>query len=293
MQITLKNANRMAKLKTTQRLAIKYYRTKFKILTSISKRTAAEKAFELFCTPQIRNKKKLPKIFETAEKLQLKVDGIIVRGWRFNHPAERKVLILHGYESSVTNFDRYVKPLVNKGYEVLAFDAPANGRSDGKQITLPLYSKMIKEIHKKFGPVQSYMAHSFGGLAVSLALEEIDHTDDYRLALIAPASETRTAINTFFSFLKLSPDIREDFEKIIVKKGGVHSDWYSIARAIKNIKAKVLWVHDEDDDVTPLSDAMVVKEANYPNVEFVITKGLGHRRIYRDNKVVKAIVDFL
>lgn len=293
MQITLKNANRMAKLKTTQRLAIKYYRTKFKILTSISKRKAAEKAFELFCTPQIRNKKKLPKIFETAEKLQLKVDGIIVRGWRFNHPAERKVLILHGYESSVTNFDRYVKPLVSKGYEVLAFDAPANGRSDGKQITLPLYSKMIKEIHKKFGPVQSYMAHSFGGLAVSLALEEINHDDNYRLALIAPASETSTAINTFFSFLKLSPDIREDFEKIIKQKGGVHSDWYSIARAIKNIKANVLWFHDEDDDVTPLSDAIQVKEANYPNVEFVITKGLGHRRIYRDNKVVKAIVEFL
>jgi len=283
----------MTKMKTTQQLAINYYRTKFKILTSISKRKAAEKAFELFCTPQIRNKKKLPKIFETAERLQLKVDGIIVRGWRFNHPAERKVLILHGYESSVTNFDRYIKPLVNKGYEVLAFDAPANGRSDGKQITLPLYSKMIKEIHKEFGPVQSYISHSFGGLAVSLALEEINHTDEYRLVLIAPASETRTAINTFFSFLRLSPDIREDFEKIIVQKGGVHSDWYSIARAIKNIKAKVLWVHDEDDDVTPLSDAMVVKEANYPNVEFVITKGLGHRRIYRDQNVVKAIVDFL
>ena len=283
----------MAKLKTTQRLALRYYRTKFKILTSISKRKAAEKAFELFCTPQTRNKKKLPKIFESAERLHLKVDGIIVRGWRFNHPAERKVLILHGYESSVTNFDRYIKPLVNKGYEVLAFDAPANGRSDGKQITLPLYSSMIKEIHKKFGPVQSYMAHSFGGLAVSLALEEITHDDNYRVALIAPASETRTAINTFFSFLKLSPDIREEFEKIIVQKGGVHSDWYSIARAIKNIKAKVLWFHDKDDDVTPLSDAIQVKEANYPNVEFVITKGLGHRRIYRDNKVVKAIVDFL
>ena len=283
----------MAKLKTTQQLAIKYYRTKFKILTSISKRKAAEKAFELFCTPQIRNKKKLPKIFETAERLQLKVDGIIVRGWRFNHPAARKVLILHGYESSVTNFDRYVKPLINKGYEVLAFDAPANGRRDGKQITLPLYSKMIKEIHKKFGPVQSFMAHSFGGLALSLALEEINHDDNYKVALIAPASETRTAINTFFSFLKLSPDIREDFEKIIVEKGGVHSDWYSIARAMTKIKAKVLWFHDEDDDVTPLSDAIQVKEANYPNVEFVITKGLGHRRIYRDNEVVKAIVDFL
>ncbi len=283
----------MAKLQTTQRLALRYYKAKFKILTSISKRKAAEKAFELFCTPQIRNKKKLPKIFETAERLQLKVDGIIVRGWRFNHPAERKVLILHGYESSVTNFDRYVKPLVSKGYEVLAFDAPANGRSDGKQITLPLYSKAIKEIDKNFGPVKSFMAHSFGGLAVSLALEDITHTEDYRLALIAPASETRTSINTFFSFLQLNPSIREEFEKIIIQKGGVHSDWYSINRAMENIKAKVLWFHDEDDDVTPLSDTMKVKESNYPNVEFVITKGLGHRRIYRDNKVVKAIVDFL
>ena len=62
---------------------------------------------------------------------------------------------------------------------------------------------------------------------------------------------------------------------------------------MKHIQAKVLWVHDEDDDVTPLSDAMKVKAENYPNVEFVITKGLGHRRIYRDNKVTQLIVDFL
>ncbi|MEO5947326.1 MAG: alpha/beta hydrolase [Chitinophagaceae bacterium] len=283
----------MAKLKTAQRLVLRYYKTKFILLTSISQRKAAEKAFELFCTPQTRNKKKLPKIFETAERLQLKVDGITVRGWRFNSPAERKVLILHGYESSVTNFDRYVKPLVSKGYEVLAFDAPAHGRSDGKKITAPLYKETIKEINKNFGPVQSYIAHSFGGLAISLALEDINHTEDYRLALIAPASETITAINFFFSFLQLDNSLRDEFEKIIFQNGGVDSDWYSINRAMKNIKAKVLWVHDEDDDITPLSDAMKVKESNYPNVEFVITKGLGHRRIYRDNKVVKAIVDFL
>ncbi len=98
------------------------------------------------------------------------------KGWRWNHPAERKLLILHGYESSVTNFDRYIRPLIKKGYEVLAFDAPAHGRSGGKKITAPLYKRMIQEIHKKYGPVQSYMAHSFGGLAVSLALEEISHT---------------------------------------------------------------------------------------------------------------------
>lgn len=280
-------------MKLSQRLALKYIRTKFKLLTTISKKKAAEKAFELFCTPQRRNKKPLPKIFEQAEKLQLRLDGSTVQGWRWNHPAERKLLIIHGYESSVINFDRYVRPFIKKGYEVLAFDAPAHGRSGGRKITAPIYKEMILEIHKKYGPVQSYMAHSFGGLTVSLALEEINHTTDYRLVLIAPATETTTAINTFFKFLKLDPAIRIEFEKIIIKNGGVSSEWYSIRRAMKHIRAKVLWVQDEDDDVTPLEDVLKVKAENYPNIEFVITKGLGHRRIYRDNKVTKSIIDFL
>lgn len=280
-------------MKLSQRLAIGYIRTKFKLLSSISKKKAAERAFELFCTPQRRNLKTPPKVFEEAEKLQLKVDGIPVKGWRWNHPAERKTLIIHGFESSVVNFDRYIRPLTRKGYEVLAFDGPAHGRSGGKQITAPLYKKTILEICKQFGPVQSFMAHSFGGLAVSLALEEIKHTGSYRLVLIAPATETSSAITSFFEFLRLDTAVRPEFEKLILKKGGVGLEYYSISRAIKHIRAKVLWIHDEEDDTTPLSDALKIKEQNYPNTEFVITKGLGHRRIYRDNNISKKIIEFL
>ncbi len=280
-------------MKLSQRLALRYIRTKFKLLSAISKKKAAQKAFELFCTPQSRNKKKIPKVFEEAEKLKFDIQGNMVRGWRFNHPAERKVLILHGYESSVINFDRYIKPLIKKGYEVLAFDAPAHGRSGGKKITAPLYKATIQKINKLYGPVQSYMAHSFGGLAVSLALEEISHNQDYRLVLIAPATETTTAIDSFFRFLQIDSSVQPEFEKIILKQGGVSSEWYSIKRAMKHIRAKVLWFQDEDDDTTPLSDVLKVKDQNHSNIEFVITKGLGHRRIYRDNKVTKSIIEFL
>lgn len=280
-------------MKFSHRLALGYIRAKFKLLSSISKKKAAEKAFELFCSPQHRNLKKPPKIFDEAEKLKLKVEGITVKGWRWNAPADRKVLIIHGFESSAVNFDRYIRPLIRKGYEVLAFDAPAHGRSGSKKINAPLYKKMLMEIHKKFGPVQSFMAHSFGGLAVSLALEEINHTTDYRLVLVAPATETVTAIDTFFKFLKLDPAVRPEFDKVIIKKGGVSPSWYSIRRAMKHIRAEVLWLHDEDDDTTPLSDVLKVKAEKFPNIKFVITKGLGHRRIYRDNKVTKMIIDFL
>ena len=280
-------------MKLIQQLALRYYKAKFRFWSAISKEKAAEKAFALFCTPQSRNRKKLPRIFSTGEAISLIVEGITVRGWRFNHPSTRKLMILHGFESSVINFDRYIKPFIRKGYEVIAVDAPAHGRSGGKKITAPLFKKTIIEVNRKFGPVESYLAHSFGGLALALALEEISHTADYRVALVAPATETTTAIDSFFTFLELDNSIRTAFEKVIVQAGGVSSSWYSIRRALKNIRAKIRWFHDEDDDTTPLSDVLKVKEENHPNVEFVFTKGLGHRRIYRDNKVSKAIIEFL
>lgn len=280
-------------MKLSQRLALKYIRTRLKLLSSISKKKAAEKAFELFCTPQQRNKKALTKNFEQAESLHFKIEGITVRGWRWNNPSEKKVLILHGFESTVVNFEKYFKHLIAKGYEILAFDAPAHGRSDGKQINAPLYKRFIHEIEKRYGPVQSFIAHSFGGLAVCLALEEMTHTENNKVILVAPATETTTSIDGFFKLLRLDQATRLEFDKIIFNASGVPPSWYSIRRAMKNIHAKVLWLHDEDDDITPLSDVLKVKAENHPNIEFVITKGLGHRRIYRDNKVVKTIIDFL
>ncbi len=62
---------------------------------------------------------------------------------------------------------------------------------------------------------------------------------------------------------------------------------------MKHIRAKVLWIHDEEDKTTPVSDVLKVRSENFTNIEFVITKGLGHRRIYRDNKVSKLVIDFL
>jgi Serine aminopeptidase, S33 len=280
-------------MKVAQKIAVSYIRAKFKILASVSKKRAAEKAFDLFCTPQTRNKKELPAIFKEAEKLLFKFNDTPIRGYRFNKGGTRKVLILHGYESSVINFDRYVKPLIKKGYEVLAFDAPAHGRSGGKKISAPAYKKMIIEINKTYGPVESYMAHSLGGLALALAMQEIKHDENHRLAFIAPATETTTAINFFFKFLRLDEGIRKEFDLHILKLSGSPASAYSVALAMKKINASVCWFHDEDDTVTPLADAMTVKEKNYPNVKFVISKGLGHSRIYRDNKVIKSVIEFL
>jgi len=137
------------------------------------------------------------------------------------------------------------------------------------------------------------MSHSFGGLALGLALAEMPQDENYRAVFIAPSSETSTAVDNFFNFLQIGNGVREEFEKVIVAESGHPVSWFTLQRTMVDIKAKILWVHDEDDSITPLRDALKVKAENYPNAEFVITKGLGHSRIYRDAEVTRLVVDFL
>jgi pimeloyl-ACP methyl ester carboxylesterase len=282
-------------MRLVQTLVLKYTRTKFKLLSSISKRKAAGKAFVLFCTPQHRNRKPLPPVFQDAEQLEFGFKGYTIRGYRWNHDAQsnKRAQILHGFESSVVNFDRFIKPLLKKGYEVIAFDAPAHGRSSGRMINVLTYKEMILFVYRNFGPVTSYIAHSFGGLSLALALEEIDHDANTSVVLIAPAAETTTAIDNFFHLLQLDKGVREEFDQVIRSIEGKGPEWYSINRASAAIKASVLFLQDKDDHMTPLKDVVPIQKKNLPNFRFIITEGLGHRRIYRDARVSKEVIEFL
>ena len=277
----------------TKRLALKFVRIQLRMLSFINKRKAAEKAFQLFCTPQFRTKKRLPSIFEQAEKLEFDFNKEIIRGYRSNHPSKKKALILHGFESGVVNFERYVGPLIKKGYEVLAFDAPAHGNSTGKTITVVVYKNLIRLIWEKYGPVDSFLAHSFGGLALSLALEEIQHNTSTKIVLVAPAAETRRAIDNFFQLLRLNDEVRKEFDMLIEEIGNKPPEWYSVSRAAAQIRGQILFLQDKDDHTTPLSDVKAIMDKNYPNFQFIISEGLGHRRIYRDETSISKIIDFL
>lgn len=281
------------KMKLAKRLAINYIRTKLNVLGRVSKRKAAEQAFRIFTTPPTRVTKELPVIFKKAEKLSFDFNSVKIAGYRWNAPQEKKVLILHGFESSVVNFDKYISPLLKKGYEVLAFDAPAHGRSGGKIINAVDYKNFILYILQQYGPITSFISHSFGGLALSLTLEETPHDKTWKAVFIAPATESTTAMQQFFSLLKLDGELKKEFETLIEEANGKPLSWYSVARAADHIRAQVLFLQDKKDMQTPYADVEPIMQKGYPNFQFRITDGLGHRRIYKDASTIKAIMDFL
>lgn len=282
-------------MKISQKLALRYTRAEINILSLAAPRKAAIKAFRLFCTPQQRVGKKGPAFFEGGQALSFHYDGHTVRGhrWLPEGPARKKVLIAHGFESASRPFTPYISALVEKGYEVVAFDAPAHGRSGGRRILLTGYVSILRSIEQNYGPFHSYLGHSLGALALTLFLENSHHNKVTRLVLVAPAVETLSAVNNFARLFRLSPQVVKEMDDYVQETTGHHFDWYSLRRAMHHVNAATLYIQDEDDRITPLSEAMAIKADGHPNIKFLFTKGLGHRRILKDGNVAGRIIAFL
>jgi len=280
------------KMKLSQRLVITYYKTKIHTIGLVSPRKAAEMAYQLFCTPRKPAKKlKEPPLFHKAEKLQLLVNGITLKGFRFipPHPNGKKILILHGFSSYSYKFEKYVSLFKKQGFEVVAFDAPAHGLSEGKLINALIYKEAILKIEEAFGPFYGLMGHSLGGLAGSLAFKEFSNQSQRRLVLIAPAIKTDSAIQHFYSLLSVDQKFKNAFEQIISEMTHETIDNISVTYAIKHIKSPILWMHDKDDKICLFDDVLPIIDEKHTNIQFIITEGLGHSRIYKEASISNTI----
>lgn len=279
----------------SQRIIIKYYRTKLHLLQSFSPQKAADYALKLFFTPYnpCHNVER-PAIFHKGEKLSFRHHENNIHGfrWKSTLANAKTVLICHGMNSCSYRFEKYIQLLLQHNYHVLAFDAQAHGQSEGKILNALIYSEIILAIEKLYGPLYGIIAHSLGGMAATFAMEQLNCTNK-KVVIIAPATETSSSLNGFFHLLKLSPSLRPHVEVAITKVRGNDVAWYSSARAVQHIQSKVLWIHDKDDTICVYKDTLPIQKMQLPHVEFMITKGLGHNKIYRDAQVQKTIMKFL
>ncbi len=284
------------KMKLAQRLLIGYYKTKLKTLAVVSPRKAAEAAFRIFCTPHsAKPPKKSPPVFHKAEKISLVSEGSRLQGYRWQSEKSnaRKILVVHGFRSYAWKFEKLIILLRKEGFEVLAFDAPAHGHSEGKLINAYLYKNAILSIEKEFGPLYGIIGHSLGGLAAALAFEEMERHVERKLVLVAPATETISAIQHFFEMISVDKKVEDEFYNLIKEMTGKPVSYFSVSRIVRDITGSVLWVHDRQDTICPFRDVQPLLTENLRNVRFLITEKLGHSRIYKEQWVAAEMVGFL
>jgi len=284
------------KLKFKQRVILGYYKARIRTIGIVSPQKAASIAFDLFSTPfKSKSKRIIPPIFHKAIPISIQQNKLTIRGfrWESTQPNAKKILIVHGFSSYAYKFAKYVNALRKEGFEVLAFDAPAHGDSDGKKINALIYRDTILAIEEKFGPLYGIIAHSLGGLAASLAIELLSNQEKRKLVLIAPATETKTAVEHFFTLIPSDPKIVMAFNQHIEQIAQKPISYFSVARVARTATAKILWVHDQEDNVCTFNDVKPLLSEQIDRLELLITKGLGHNNIYKDNSTKDKIIQFL
>lgn len=215
-----------------------------------------------------------------------KVAAMQVWSWGEGPP----VLLVHGWNGRGTQLGAFVAPLVARGYRVVMFDAFGHGNSEGNRSSLPELAANIHQLVEELGGVYAIIAHSLGGAATTFALARGMPVE--RAVFVSPPSDPREYLKAFTSALQIDEPLRERVKQRIERRVGVTMEALHVTAIAPSMQVPLMVIHDEDDKEVPVAAAHSIAAA-WPTAELVITKGLGHQRILRDQHVRDVAVRFV
>jgi pimeloyl-ACP methyl ester carboxylesterase len=255
-------------------------------------RTVAHAA-RIFQTPLPSSRERAAYALTTmsARKETVQVDGESIATYVWGDPSTQPyVLLAHGWSSMGLRWENWAPHLLAKGWAAVAFDQPGHGRSGGSLCTLPDFVRTLTAIGRHYGDAEGVIAHSLGGAAVTLALD--DGWTAKRVVLIAAAADPQAATRRFARFVRLGEHLRPSLHDVLAERTGVPIDDLHIRHHAPKRTQPALIVHDVFDRDVPVEEGELYASL-WPGATLLKTRRLGHRRIVDDESVIAAALAFL
>ena len=201
-----------------------------------------------------------------------------------------KIVLVHGWSSRATNFYEIIEKLILLDYNVYAFDAVAHGESKGIITNIPELIKTLEELIQEWGPVEAILGHSGGGFASAYVVAQ--NRQIKKLILISSFNKVTDVFKKYFEMIQLGEKARLLMLGYFTKLTGKKVQELSGELSAQAIRAKTLVIHDRNDKEVQVEDSIDIAK-NLKNGQLILTEGLGHRRILRDEMVINELVNFL
>ena len=260
-------------------------------VSRLSPSLAQKISFKLFTSPRPRKQKPEEiEFLKTANQETVHSGGQKIQVYSWGQ-SDKKILFSHGWESNAGRWRSFIPPLVKKGFQVIAFDAPGHGASEGHRLHLVIFMQAIKAIMDKFGAFYATVGHSMGGGATVMALHDLHLPRPKKLVLLATFSEVSKIYDSYSEMLGLAPKLKDGFDKTIKKLSGQTMAHFSIvAKAALLSDVQGLIIHDKQDQTIPISEARDIAQ-NWPTAKLIETDGAGHS--LQNDFIFTQVVDFL
>jgi pimeloyl-ACP methyl ester carboxylesterase len=272
-------------------IILKLLRLAFSFGGYIAPRLAGLGAYKLWFKPtRFQTPVSEQAVLKRADIKHIKINdhNIVTYAWGTSGPL---VLLVHGWSGRGTQLGSFVEPLIKEGYRILSFDAPAHGKSSGKQTNLYEVADVIVSLQERYGNFESVITHSFGGPCLAVAIQRGLKTS--RVINISPPATTKGLVEKFIDTLhipeKAGKNLMDRIEETFGKK-----IWHEISmeNTVKGLTIPALVIHDEHDVDVPWQEGQLVA-LSCKKDHFLKTTGLGHRRILRDTSVIESTVNFI
>jgi len=200
-------------------------------------------------------------------------------------------LLVHGWEGRGSQLGAFVEPLVAAGMSVVTFDAPGHGDSPDHRLYLTDLADTIADVATAIGPLHGMIAHSFGAAGVLLAFTR-HATRAQRNVMLAPNVLIEDAVRRFATTVGLDEPDRIALQHRIAAHTGVEIDALRLSALATHRDDALLVVHDRDDREVNFVHGEQLAGA-WPNAHLHEAEGLGHRRLLRDDVIVRDVVDYV
>ena len=245
-------------------------------------------ADRLFFTPaRPRLSPRLQAAFTSARSFEVPFEGGVLPAWRWGQGPT--VLLVHGWGSRAGHLAAFAHALVEAGFSAVAFDAPAHGDAPGRRTCIPDIARAMEAVAKVAGPLHGVLAHSAGAAATAFALRRGLAVG--RVVFLAPAADPEGFTHTFAARIGLGPASLRAMRERAERRIGLRFADLNVRELVRSQRAPLLIVHDRDDREIRWTDGAAVAEA-WPGAELVTTRGLGHRRVLKDEGVVARATAF-
>jgi pimeloyl-ACP methyl ester carboxylesterase len=268
----------------------KLARTGLNGLGRVSPSLAGRLAFHLFCTPfRHAEPPRETAILRQAERFSIPFRDIRLAAYAWGEGPT--VLLVHGWSGRGPQLGAFVEPLVAAGHRVVAIDLPAHGRTPGRRTNAQVTTEAVLRVGEAIGPLRGVIAHSFGALNTTLALR--DGLNAERVVYLAPACRASQAVRGFARQLGLSWPVEWRLRREMERRFGPNI-WPQFSGRVcaPRLSLPALIFHDLEDLEVPYREGQLLAHS-WPGARLVVTTGLGHRRILRDERVIEQAVEFV
>jgi alpha-beta hydrolase superfamily lysophospholipase len=264
----------------------------FRVLGGLSPALAARLAAALLLTPLARRPDADDDAFlATAAAHRIGAGGGQVQAYEWRGPGPT-VLIVHGWISHSGRFAPLIAGLRQRGFRVVAFDAPAHGRSSGRRADLIAFRAALEGTAARLGPVHAVVAHSFGALCTAGWLSGAPLPTVRCAVLVGLMRDLDYLFDSFVSVLQLNDRVAARLRARLVRRYGAEPEQFSARELAAHIHVPVLLMHGERDELVPSAHAGEIA-AQLIDGRVVIVPGHRHSQPLRDAECIAMMTDFV